>query len=539
MARSARFASLLVLAAGAVATSCVDSETDDVADTGAIDAVGDAVADTADADEDTSDPADTIDAGVDTVADATDDATDAEGSDHDAEPDGSGHEEPHFSYEGETGPEFWGELDEAWATCSVGVEQSPIDFGKVAPHSALSIDAGYDPMPLVVENNGHTIEVAYEGGGELWNELGTFESRQFHFHTPSEHLVNGQSYPLEMHIVHQNEAGQRAVLGVFFEVGEPSASLDAILANAPAEPDTIIEAVDTMIGVTDLLPSSPAGWAYAGSLTTPPCSEAVSWQVLYETVQASQEQIDAMRALIEPNARPVQPLGERHIDGAHFTYEGEEGPEFWGELSPLWTTCGEGVEQSPIDFSSELIVLNGPPIALDYGTSPVTVTNNGHTVQFDYAPGSTMTVDEETWELKQFHFHVASEHTFDGVAAPLELHFVHANEAGELAVLGVPAIVSGVPQDNLDLIIDYLDAATSHPTTIEEATINADDLIPDNLDYYTYDGSLTTPPCTEGVRWFVLRVPMFAAAAHLDAFTAMFEGGTARPTQPLNGRAIE
>ena len=230
--------------------------------------------------------------------------------------------------------------------------------------------------------------------------------------------------------------------------------------------------------------------------------------------------------------------------GVEWGYHGDIGAERWGSLvdshgDRAYPLCAAGTEQSPIDIPAGAIANSRRmPIAFDYQPAPLTVKNNGHTIQVDYAPGSTMTVDGVTYDLLQFHFHVPSEHTVDGDAYPMAGHLVHGRKNGdalELAVVGV-LMAEGDAHPAIQDIWDHMPAEVG-TVEIRGASVDAADLLPAVREYYAYDGSLTTPPCSEGVKWHVLADPIAVSAEQIAAFAELFEMN-ARPTQPLNGRLV-
>ena len=168
-------------------------------------------------------------------------------------------------------------------------------------------------MPLEVLNNGHTVQVNYAPGSTVSINGETYNLLQFHFHTPSEHLFAGKAAPMELHLVHQNAAKELAVVGIPIVVGKANPVIEQIWANIPAASETK-QVAGVMMNATDLLPSSLAYQSYAGSLTTPPCSEAVKWNVMAEPIELSQEQIETFENLYQMNARPVQPTNGRQIE---------------------------------------------------------------------------------------------------------------------------------------------------------------------------------------------------------------------------------
>lgn len=473
------------------------------------------------------------DQGTDGVGDVIDAAADATTADGDAE------EGPaHWSYDGETGPANWAELDDTYAACGEGLAQSPIDISGVSAARHPGLELEYAPSPLALWNNGHTVEVDYEAGSTLTVDGATYELLQFHFHAQSEHTVGGTHYPLEMHLVHRDERGNRAVVAVFVEEGEENAALAAIWAHIPLEEsDEAWEIDGVSVDASDLLPEELAAWRYDGSLTTPPCDEGVRWHVLSTPIAASPEQIGAFTALFDHNYRPAQPLHGRHVEGPHFEYDGELGPDYWAELSPDFEACGAGERQSPIDLGTTAASAE-PALALDYRDSSLVLLNNGHTIQANYDPGSTLAVDGQVWEVKQFHFHTESEHTVEGTPYAMEMHIVHQAESGERAVLGVLITAGETDNEALAAIWEHLPGEEREAEVVGGVTINVGDLLPAALSAWRYDGSLTTPPCSEGIRWHVLDTPIQASDTQIAAFAAII-GENARPTQPLGERTID
>ncbi len=233
-----------------------------------------------------------------------------------------------------------------------------------------------------------------------------------------------------------------------------------------------------------------------------------------------------------------------HDAAPHWTYEGEDGPEHWGDLAEAYEACEAGTEQSPIDLTGAVEASDAdlPDLTFDYHPSALALMDNGHTVQAAYDPGSTLVVDGETYELKQFHFHAHSEHTVDGKAAPLELHLVHAREDDQgvthLAVVGV-LIVEGAENPAYASVLDHLPTeVTEEPEAVDGQTVDAAALLPTDRTFFHYEGSLTTPPCSEGVSWQVMTTPVELSAGQIAAFTARYDDDF-RPVQPLGDRELE
>jgi len=217
----------------------------------------------------------------------------------------------HWTYTGEEGPQHWGDLSADYATCGAGHMQSPIDLADAEATGSVKIATDYKAVPLVVLNNGHTVQFNTEGGGTLSEAGVTYDLLQVHFHAPSEHVVNGKHAPLEAHFVHRSKDGALSVIGVFIVEGKANPALATLIKYLPTKvtPPTPIEGAT--INPNDLLPASMSMYRYMGSLTTPPCSEGVNWHVLSTDITASKEQIEALSAVLHMNARPVQPLNER------------------------------------------------------------------------------------------------------------------------------------------------------------------------------------------------------------------------------------
>jgi carbonic anhydrase len=216
--------------------------------------------------------------------------------------------------------------------------------------------------------------------------------------------------------------------------------------------------------------------------------------------------------------------------GAHWSYAGAEGPEHWGGV------CHSGKAQSPIDID-HLVERDLPSLDFHYGAGGYRVVNNGHAVQVDFKPGSTITVDGKPFTLKQAHFHAPSENTIDGKRYPLEAHLVHADAHGQLAVVAV-MFEDGAANPWLEAISASV-PAKAHTETDLARPIEAASLLPTELDYYRFSGSLTTPPCTEGVRWLVLKHPVTANALEVEHLHAALGFDNNRPLQGLNDRVVQ
>lgn len=218
----------------------------------------------------------------------------------------------HWSYGGAAGPEHWSELNPANAPCQAGAQQSPVDLAGAASAAIAAPVPHWIPVRGgEVANNGHTLQVNVDSAGSVKLNGKDYILKQFHFHHPSEHTLDGKAYPLEVHFVHAAPDGDLAVIGVLFEDGEANANLDAIWSAAP-----VTEGEAHFIATLDaakFMPAETAAYRYEGSLTTPPCSETVHWTVMAKSATASASQIAAFASLFPHNARPVQPLNRRYV----------------------------------------------------------------------------------------------------------------------------------------------------------------------------------------------------------------------------------
>lgn len=219
----------------------------------------------------------------------------------------------------------------------------------------------------------------------------------------------------------------------------------------------------------------------------------------------------------------------------YWSYNDEDGPSHWGNLNSEYLTCKTGNQQSPINIDQTQMG-NLSNIEFNYKDTPLKINNNGHTIEGRYEPGSFIKIDGKRYELLQFHFHAPSEHTVDGKNYPMEAHLVHRSEDGKLAVVGI-FLKEGKLNDFIETLWAYI------PTQIGEKfvygiTMNARVLPPEDKSYYNYIGSLTTPPCSEGVSWNVMRTPIEVSSEQIAKFTLIYSGNT-RPIQPLNRRIVK
>lgn len=230
----------------------------------------------------------------------------------------------------------------------------------------------------------------------------------------------------------------------------------------------------------------------------------------------------------EPNA--VQE--DAHSESTSWTYADTTGPDSWGTINAAYSACSEGVQQSPIDISvAAAMSMDLPDLSLQYTEGAFTITDTGHGFNVTPAGSNTLMIGDQAYSLLQFHAHTPSEHTLDGRSFPMEVHFVHQNAAGQLAVVGV--MIEQIDGDS-----PYAPVATAisgGSATIDSLDVRA--LLPESMGYFQYPGSLTTPPCSEGVAWNVLAQPVGMTAEQIAVF-ANAHGATNRPVQPLGNRMI-
>lgn len=225
--------------------------------------------------------------------------------------------------------------------------------------------------------------------------------------------------------------------------------------------------------------------------------------------------------------------------GGEFGYKDAVGPDNWGSL-PGSALCSTGTKQTPIALGG----LTQLPLSLlspsfSYSLSPVRMFNDGHTVQFEYLPGSFITVGGKRYRLAQFHFHTPSEHTVNGQQYPLELHLVHVDDNGAPAVVAGVFITTGAENQALATAFRNLPKKEGDISEPSGAFINAAALLPSNRTHFTYEGSLTTPPCSEGIQWFVMVNPISMSDSQIAQYQRLpYLNPSNRPLQPLNGRIV-
>jgi carbonic anhydrase len=225
-----------------------------------------------------------------------------------------------------------------------------------------------------------------------------------------------------------------------------------------------------------------------------------------------------------------------HAHMVHWSYEGDGAPANWGKLNNDYTMCESGKRQSPIDIRGGINV-DLPTLKFSYVPSLFRVIDNGHTVQVNYGEGSMLTVQGRQYQLVQFHFHKPSEERVNGRVYDMVVHLVHKDEQGRLAVVAV-LLDKGAEHPLIQTVWNNLPLERNEEVSPPEAAIDLNQLLPENLSYFTYMGSLTTPPCTEGVMWIVLKQPAKISVEQIAVFNRLYKNN-ARPLQRVDGRLIK
>jgi carbonic anhydrase len=221
----------------------------------------------------------------------------------------------------------------------------------------------------------------------------------------------------------------------------------------------------------------------------------------------------------------------------HWSYEGETGVAHWSSLAEEYALCGNGSLQSPIDITNS-ITTDLPPLKFNYSPIPLTIQNNGHTIKIMADKAGSLTIGDDTYQLLQFHTHAPSEGAINGKRADMVIHMVHkkAQEKLELAVVSVFLETDKTANPLIDTLWKVMPTKSGKPQH-HDVKININQLLPNEKSYYTLEGSLTTPPCTEGVKWIILKQPVSISADQLVQYHAIYRKN-ARPLQPLNGRKV-
>ena len=252
--------------------------------------------------------------------------------------------------------------------------------------------------------------------------------------------------------------------------------------------------------------------------------------------QRDQAMVAAALATVHPANGALAPAGgAARLTSAHWSYDGDTGPANWAQMNPAWSKCGTGTRQSPIDLRDGMKV-DLEQIAFDYRSSGFNVIDNGHTIQVGVGLGNYITVGNRTYELQQFHFHRPSEEKINGRGTEMVVHLVHKDGEGNLAVIAV-LLERGAPNPMIQTVWNNLPLEKNLAVNPVVA-LDVNEMLPKKRDYFTFMGSLTTPPCTENVLWMVMKQPMQASPAQMALFSRLYPLN-ARPIQAGGGRMIK
>ncbi|MGZ8382171.1 MAG: carbonic anhydrase [Nitrospira sp.] len=231
----------------------------------------------------------------------------------------------------------------------------------------------------------------------------------------------------------------------------------------------------------------------------------------------------------------LRALAPANVAAVTWQNDGDQGPSHWGELAPTTAFCEKGAHQSPIDIRTVPHPQIHDGLLIHYNAALAHVVTARHTLEVDFQTGGTLEILGRSYALKEFHFHAPSEHQLNGRAYPMEAHLVHRDETGHLVVL---AVLMDLGMESAPMSAVWERIPSGKQEAVRDLLFNPQDLLPKDLHHYAYDGSLTTPPCTEGVHWIVLKAPIAITATHLERFIGLI-GHNARPIQPLNEREID
>lgn len=253
---------------------------------------------------------------------------------------------------------------------------------------------------------------------------------------------------------------------------------------------------------------------------------------------ASRQYIRAKAAATVGHGKPMPAASEAaHGGEAHWSYEGDTGPQAWGRMKPEFNLCAIGKRQSPIHID-ERDTLQGPaePLVFNYQPSDGSVVNNGHTIQVDVQGDNTLTVRGSVYKLLQFHFHTPSEERVNSRGFAMVAHLVHRNAEGQLAVVAL-LMDPGSANSLINKVWTYMPLDSGDRVRMPQNLLDLNELLPKDQRYYQFMGSLTTPPCTEGVLWNVIKQPISVGRDQIRLFSQLFSNN-ARPIQALNGRPV-
>jgi carbonic anhydrase len=312
---------------------------------------------------------------------------------------------------------------------------------------------------------------------------------------------------------------------------KPDRAEPAAQAHGPQDPmDMLRERLAKKLGAKSTPePSNPN----VMRVTSKPSAPAVAAD--HEPAAAPIRSVRRKPAAAEPSHGSAAALATPAAHSAHWDYAGTGGPETWGQMKPEFAKCSSGSRQSPIDIRDGIKV-DLDPVRFDYKASAFRVIDNGHTVQVNVGPGNSIEVMGRRYDLVQFHFHRPSEERINGKQFDMVAHLVHKDIDGRLAVVAV-LLDRGSAQPIIQSVWNNLPLEKGDEVAAR-STLNLNELLPAERSYFTYMGSLTTPPCSEGVLWMVLKNPVPISAEQVGIFARLYPMN-ARPIQSAAGRLIK
>lgn len=226
---------------------------------------------------------------------------------------------------------------------------------------------------------------------------------------------------------------------------------------------------------------------------------------------------------------------DKDHSNVHWIYKGETGHANWGYLSDKYALCATGKRQSPIDIT-ESVKANLPSLEFNYSQTPLIIENNGHTIKMTTDKAGTLKIGQESYKLLQIHTHTPSETAINGKRFDMIIHMVHKNAQDELAVVAVLLEAGDMANPLIEILWKVMPKIVVEPQHYD-TQIDVNQLLPQDKNYYTFEGSLTTPPCSEGVKWVILKQPVSISGQQLAQYRALYHNN-ARPLQPQNGRRV-
>ncbi|CAN1173455.1 Alpha carbonic anhydrase 4 [Linum perenne] len=405
-----------------------------------------------------------------------------------------------FNYDegSERGPSKWGTLKSEWKDCAEGKSQTPIELYQRVKHAPNlgHLNRSYKSASATIGSSGHAVEVEWEGdAGGIKIGKTSYKLIQCHWHTPTEHSVYGKRFEMELHMVHKTSNGTIAVVAFMYMFGESDPFLTKV------NPNQIL----FHLLITGFLPES---LCQEYNLANPP---------------------------------PDRNRADDHQDEFNYEEGSERGPSKWGTLKPEWKVCAKGKSQSPIELYHT--VKHAPNLGhlnRSYKSASATIGSNGHVVELDWeGDAGGIKIRKTSYKLIQCHWHTPTEHSVYGKRFDMELHMVHKTSHGTIAVVAF-MYMFGESDPFLTKLLPHIISLGSGKKSLGK--VNPLEVgFSSNEHYYRYEGSLTTPPCTEGVTWTIFQQVRSVSPLQVQALKNAVHKGfqmNARPSQLLNGRTV-